>query len=171
MEPATPYKVISVPWEPGKVCTEFLCLGTTIALHRHCGSGRVCVHCVSDVWLWPCMSIQAQIDLYKKSRIKQWVSIANTHTCEKSSPTVLMITGGGGTKGEGYSIQWGCWSLWGVWGGFCSNETFHHLPGKCMNIALFLCVALSLFQFLLHLFELNFFSYQEVRQLQVQGGW
>lgn len=96
MEPATPYIVISVPWEPGKVCTEFLCLGTTIALHRQCGSGRVCVHCVSDVWLWPCMSIQAQIDLYKKSRIKQWVSIANTHTCEKSSPTVLMITGGGG---------------------------------------------------------------------------
>lgn len=39
-----------------------------------------------------------------------------------------------------------------------------------MNIALFLCVALSLFQFLLRLFELNFFSYQEVRQLQVQGG-
>lgn len=53
---------------------------------------------VSHVWLWPCMNIQAQIDLYKRSRIKQWVSVENTHTCEKSSPTVLVVMEGCSTQ-------------------------------------------------------------------------
>lgn len=56
---------------------------------RCLGGPAVCAMCHVSFFIHT--MIQVRIDLYKKSRVKLWISVENTHIWENTSPTLPVI--------------------------------------------------------------------------------